>query len=832
MALNYDKVIFVPSKASYIKDKQHKEDAFTDQERLQMLLSLKKSRPWMEVSDYEILQDEQPRTYKTLLALKKMTGMELSLLIGTDKLSELETKWKNVDKICLEFSLTVLARKEDDPGQIIKASPFLSGLQDHIQIVASSLPYKDISSSLIREKIRQGNEDYKNLLPSGLSKEINGIIQRRQKMKNTYVLIGNAVSEMKVADVSYNLEAITALVKANRECGILLFPELCLTGYTCGDLFFQSSLLSEALKALASLKKTTADIKGLTLIVGLPIKYGNALYDVAAFLSEGHILGLVPKINIPNYGEFYEQRWFASGKDIIDKEIEIDNEKVPFGSNLIFQDSQSGVKAFAEICEDLWVVSKPSNKALLAGANIILNPSASDETICKADYRRSLVQNQSGAGYCAYVYASSSSDESSTDLVFSGHQITALNGRILNEAIFPAGSRVLKSVIDLEEIESNRIHQTTYANDTSSSFRFLPAHVKNLGDKEEANNEELLVLLKAYGYPISRFPFVPISESEKKKRCLEIMNIQARGLVKRVRSSSLYNLVIGVSGGLDSTLALLVCAQAKAIEPKIHILAFTLPNKGNTSSLTYSNATRLMSLVGDEGKEISIEKSVSQHLADIGHAPSYQGEGDTAYENAQARMRTYILMDEANMLNGLVVGTGDLSELALGWCTYNGDHMSMYDVNSSIPKTLVQFIIKAYAEDYANEELKKVLISIINTPISPELTPNSNGRISQKTEEKIGKYDLNDFFLFYFLRYGYGPKKILLLASLAYPELDKDSIRQSALRFYTRFFAMQFKRSCLPDGPKVGSITLSPRGDFRMPSDASSQLFLSELEKA
>ena len=647
-------------------------------------------------------------------------------------------------------------------------------------------------------------------------------------MKNQLIYVGAAVPSLRVADVRYNAERIVELIKKNAGCGVLVFPELCVTGYTCADLFESDLLLNKAEEELFFIAEATADIRGLTAVVGLPIRYGNNLYNCAAVLSEGKVCALIPKQYVPNYSEFYEGRWFASGKGIIGQTIVLKGAEIPFGTDILTEDAESGVILGTEICEDLWVPDKPSSHLCLAGANIIVNPSASDELIGKREYRKQLVAQQSGSCYCAYVYTSAGPDESSTDLVFSGHTVIAQSGTLLAENIFPERPYVATAAVDLTKIMHDRRRQNTFDSE-SGAYRKVKIHAKTVG-KPDVTAYELADILKDISYRIERNPFIPADDRELGERCRQILRIQAQGLATRVRATKINDLVIGISGGLDSTLALLVCAEARKLVPEIRILAYTMPNHGNTSELTHSNANKLMALRADERHEVPIAEGVRLHLTDIGHSLDYQGEGDTTYENAQARMRTYILMDVANMKNGLVVGTGDLSELALGWCTYNGDHMSMYAVNASIPKTLVKYICHAYAETCGQKDLAEVLFSICDTPITPELVPSKNGTITQKTEEKIGKYDLNDFFLFYTLRYGFEPVRTAAYAMRAYPEVDRQEILSAAKRFFTRFFTQQFKRSCLPDGPKVGSVTLSPRGDWRMPSDASWQLWLDDLE--
>ena len=646
-------------------------------------------------------------------------------------------------------------------------------------------------------------------------------------MKNHLIQVVTVAPTLKVGDVWHNADQIISVIREQAEAGLIVFPELSVTGYTCADLFLSDLLLNEAEQALLRIAEATEGL-GLSMVVGVPIRYENHLYNCGAVLSQGAVKALIPKSYLPNYSEFYECRWFASGKGLTGRTICIGGEEIPFGTDVLAEDPETGAVLGVELCEDLWVPDKPSTHAALAGANVIANPSASDELIGKEEYRRNLVAQQSGACYCAYAYASAGTCESSTDLVFSGHCLIAQNGSVFAEGIFPKETGVVKTLIDLGCIMHDRRRQNTFENGSNASYRRVSVSMQAIGAKE-AGIEELAAILKKQEYPVARNPFVPNETSARDARCRRILQIQASGLATRVRASGISNLVIGISGGLDSTLALLVCAEAKKMVPGIRIIAYTMPNEGNTTKLTHDNADRLMELLADEAHEAPIREGVELHLAQLGHAAGYQGEGDVTYENAQARMRTYILMDAANMKNGLVVGTGDLSELALGWCTYNGDHMSMYAVNASVPKTLVRFICRAYADYCGNDALRETLLSICDTPISPELTPNKGGEIAQKTEEKIGKYDLNDFFLFYVLRYGFESSRAAAYALRAYPELSGEEVRDAAKKFFRRFFTQQFKRSCLPDGPKVGSVTLSPRGDWRMPSDASVELWLKDL---
>jgi len=647
-------------------------------------------------------------------------------------------------------------------------------------------------------------------------------------MKNHIIQVATAVPKIKVGDVGYNTDQITAMIRELSDCGVIVFPELSVTGYTCADLFLSDLLLQNAASALFVIAEETKDINNL-VAVGVPIRFRNSLHNCAAIISCGEVKGLVPKTYIPNYSEFYECRWFASGREIKGETVCLNGFEIPFGTDILAEDPISGAVLGTEICEDLWIPDKPSTHAALAGANIIANLSASDEIIGKQEYRTQLVRQQSGACYCAYIYTSAGTYESSTDLVFSGHSLIAQNGSLLKESIFPDCPHVQKALIDIGMIMHDRQRQNTFENVSDTAYRKVPVRIHTLGP-EETDIGEMADILKKNDYPISRNPFVPSDDESRGARCRSILRIQANGLATRVRATGIKNLVIGISGGLDSTLAIIVCSEAKKIVPDIRIIAYTMPNHGNTSQLTYGNAKRLMELVADEIHEVPIEEGVKLHLAQLGHEQTYQGEGDVTYENAQARMRTYILMDAANMKNGLVVGTGDLSELALGWCTYNGDHMSMYAVNSSVPKTLVKFICQTYADMCENNELKELLYSICDTPITPELTPADDGKIAQKTEEKIGKYDLNDFFMYYTMRYGFEPSRSAAYAMKAYPELDMDEVITAARNFFRRFFSQQFKRSCLPDGPKVGSVTLSPRGDWRMPSDASAELWMKDIE--
>ncbi len=629
-----------------------------------------------------------------------------------------------------------------------------------------------------------------------------------------------ATPEITVANCEKNAAEILRLLKSCAERGVSLavFPELCLTGYTCSDLFQQPLLQTCAESALSHILAETAELPTV-FIVGLPIPYKNALYNCAAVCCGGRVLGIVPKSAVPNYGEFYERRHFVSGENIKSKSIGICGQKnTAFGTDLVFVcDSIPQFRLGVEICEDLWIPYSPSQRlAVEGGATVIANLSASNESIAKAEYRRNLVSVQSGKLCCAYVYADSGFGESSTDLVFSGHNIIAENGSVLAE-----GKRfkdeLICTDIDLQRISAERRRISSLAS-SGNERDFTECHFSLPNSKARLDRK------------ISSSPFVPSNENEREKRSLEILTMQATGLAVRLKHTGITDVVLGLSGGLDSTLALIVCARAFDIlsleHKKIHTV--TMPCFGTTVR-TRSNAELLAQAYGAGFEEVNIYNAVKQHFKDIHHDENLH---DVTYENSQARERTQVLMDLANKYSALVIGTGDLSELALGWATYNGDHMSMYAVNASIPKTLVKYLV-SYESCIADEKLAGVLKDILDTPVSPELLPPSDsGKISQKTEDLVGPYELHDFFLYYFLRFSFEPDKILFLAEKAFEErYDRQTILKWLKIFIRRFFSQQFKRSCLPDGPKVGSVTLSPRGDWRMPSDADCSLWLKALEK-
>lgn len=621
-----------------------------------------------------------------------------------------------------------------------------------------------------------------------------------------------------------NCRAIAKIAEDAVEKGalIILFPELCVTGYSCGDLFHDQLLIQSTIENIRKLAESTSGMKAL-LVVGAPIRFRDNLYNCAVAMSGGKIVGIVPKYFLPNYNEFYEQRWFASAFDVpANSVVNIGEDEVRFGGDIIFD--VEGTKVGIEICEDLWVPEPPSGRLATAGAEIVLNLSASDEVIGKNAYLLDLIKNQSARCRCGYVYASAGAGESSTDLAFPGKAIIVEDGSILARAPrFEMDSKMVIADIDVAHIRHDRMHSTTFTSPLPSSFRPDIIHVDIKGYKN-------LTPLKYR--VINPFPFVPSDERHLRERCAEISSIQSWGLATRLKAINCKDVVVGISGGLDSTLALLVTVKAfdmLGLDRKgIH--GITMPGFGTTGR-TKNNATLLMEELGIDSMEIPIGEAVKLHLANIGHDGKTT---DITYENSQARERTQILMDLANKYNGMVIGTGDMSELALGWCTYNGDQMSMYGVNASIPKTLVKYLVRGYAYESTSKRMHDILMDIIDTPISPELLPaDDKGNIKQLTEDNVGPYELHDFFMYHMLRYGSDPLKILLLADAAFGnKYERPIILKWLKTFYRRFFSQQFKRSCMPDGVKVGSICLSPRGDWRMPSDASSKLWLNRLSEA
>lgn len=636
-------------------------------------------------------------------------------------------------------------------------------------------------------------------------------------LKYGFVKVAAATPQIRVADCEFNANQIIAQIEEAHKNGasLIVFPELCVTGYTCSDLFLQSTLLKAAENAIEKIVKATDNLD-IVSVVGTPIPHRQSLFNCAVVIFKGDILGIVPKINIPNYSEFYEARHFTSGADSDEFFFEYAGcGEVDFSTNIIFKSKQMPDFSFAvEICEDLWVSNSPSVYLATAGANIICNLSTSDDVIGKAQYRRDLVKMQSGKLVCGYIYSDSGFGESTTDMVFSGQNIISENASILAESKrFTTG--ITYADIDVEKLSSERRRISTYTcnNDDKIYFSAFDMDIKQT----------------KLSRTFAQTPFVPTDKTDLANRCEEIITMQATGLATRLAHTGIKNVVIGLSGGLDSTLALIVCVHAfdmLSLDRK-NIHAVTMPCFGTTKR-TKSNAQLLAEAYGVSFEDIDITLAVRQHFSDINHDEAIT---NITYENSQARERTQILMDLSNKYNGLVIGTGDLSELALGWATYNGDHMSMYAVNVSIPKTLVRYLT-AYEAEKSDGILKNVLLDVLDTPVSPELLPpDNNGEIAQKTEDVVGPYELHDFFLYYLVRFGFAPSKIYYLAKLSFADkYDNAVIKEWLTVFVKRFFTQQFKRSCLPDGPKVGSVTLSPRGDWRMPSDASVKLWLKDLE--
>lgn len=635
-------------------------------------------------------------------------------------------------------------------------------------------------------------------------------------MKQGFVKVAAVTPDIRVADVEFNKEQICRKMDEAAASGakIIVFPELCVTGYTCSDLFTQDVLLDHAREVLTEIAAHTRDMDAL-VFVGAPLAVDGELYNVAAAMNHGKILGLTTKTFLPNYGEFYEMRQFREGPEKA-REIEFDGEMVPFGPNILFTAKQmEHLIVAAEICEDVWSPVPPSIEAVREGATVIVNCSASDETIGKATYRESLIEGQSARLIAGYIYSNAGEGESTTDLVFGGHNLIAENGTILAESKrFENG--IIYSEIDVNRLMSERRKNTTFKTAKERTLTRVPFDI-------EITETELTRVFPSR-------PFVPSENRERAKRCEEILTIQAMGLKKRLEHTHAKCAVVGISGGLDSTLALLVTAKAfdaLGLDRK-HIISVTMPCFGTTDR-TYNNACKMSLSLGAELREVPIAAAVMQHFKDIGHDPE---DHSVTYETSQARERTQVIMDIANANGGMVIGTGDMSELALGWATYNGDHMSMYGVNASVPKTLVRHLVQYYADTTDDKELQEVLYDVLDTPVSPELLPPKDGKIAQKTEDLVGPYELHDFFLYYFLRFGYTPSKIYRIAKYSFAgEYDDETIYKWLRTFCWRFFAQQFKRSCLPDGPKVGTVALSPRGDWRMPSDACVASWMRDLEQ-
>lgn len=627
-------------------------------------------------------------------------------------------------------------------------------------------------------------------------------------MKDGFIKVAAATPKIKVADPAYNTEEILKIIDETEKNGasILVFSELTISGYTCGDLFLQQPLLTECKNQLLRIVKATEN-KSMLIVVGCPIVIKQKLYNCAVVISDGSILGIVPKTHLPNYSEFYELRHFTSGEGL-EEDLWFGEEfgYVNVAVNQLFKCKEIPELVVAcEICEDLWVPLPPSTYHAMAGATVICNPSASVETTTKESYRRSLVSNQSARLLAAYIYADAGEGESTQDVVYSGHHLICENGSVLAEAK-RFTNEIIYADIDVQKLAAERRKMTSFPGGQTDDY------FEQEFSLEVKENKITRTFPKA--------PFVPDNQDERDKRCDEILSLQSMGLKKRLEHTNCKHAVVGISGGLDSTLAVLVTARAFDLLdiPRENLICVTMPCFGTTDR-TYQNAVSLIKELGATLKEVRIEKAVRQHFADIGHD---ENNHDVTYENSQARERTQILMDMANQYNGMVIGTGDMSELALGWATYNGDHMSMYAVNCSVPKTLVRYLVLYYAETTENKKLSEVLMDVLDTPVSPELLPPVDGVISQKTEDLVGPYELHDFFLYYMLRFGFPKSKLYRMAKLTFDGVyDDETIKKWLDKFYWRFFSQQFKRSCLPDGPKVGSVAVSPRGDLRMPSDAS-----------
>lgn len=641
-----------------------------------------------------------------------------------------------------------------------------------------------------------------------------------------FLRVATVTPELRIADVSFNLNKHKeALENAARQAArVVVFPELSLTGYCAADLFYQETLIFAAQRALVDLVKWSRTLPTMTIAVGLPWSVNGRLYNCAAVICDGQVRGIVPKTYLPTSGEFYEARWFARGDHAEIDQVDLDGEPIPFGTDLLFEfPEKPSWKIGVELCEDLWAVIPPSSYQALAGASLILNLSASNEVLGKSAYRRQLISQQSARCLAAYAYASAGPGESTTDVVYSGHAIIAENGQILvEERDLSFESRLLVADVDMQRLEHERLRNSSYSGAQREPFAFRQVRLVDQSDTEWAAFTPERQL--------TPHPFVPSTTDKRADHCREIFAIQTAGLVKRLRHTGVKTVTIGISGGLDSTLAVLVTVQAfdQLRLPRASIVAVTMPGLGTTRR-TRSNAEKLIEYLGLQLRVIPIHDAVKQHFADIGHP---EDQFDVTYENSQARERTQILMNVANQTGGLVVGTGDLSELALGWCTFNGDHMSMYHVNAGVPKTLVKSMVSWCADEVFAGEEAAILHDIIATPISPELLPaSSEDEIVQETEAAIGPYELHDFFLFHIVRHGVAPDKLLFLAEKAFHErYARAEILAGLETFYRRFFSQQFKRSAMPDGPKVGSVALSPRGDWRMPSDASAQLWLEQLQ--
>lgn len=817
--VNAQKVIYVNAQDSFLQNwKQMDNDSIIPAESRFKLMKQALNDYGFIASDIELTGKSDGKTYNSINYLKTIyPSYKFYIVMGTDKVGELD-KWYRSEQLINENKFLIIDRDNNKLEDVIVSSPLASKYQDNFISITND-KFNFVSSTIIRQAYVDNTlEQYKDYLPKNiyqyLSQNKSILKKGNANMTNlhSFVKVATASFTLRLGDVQYNKEQVLSLVskavKSNVE--LVVFPELTLTGYSCSDMFLTSQLASDSLNALIELAEKISEIEGdvaPVVVVGLPYRHNFKLYNCAAYLHKGKIIALCPKTYMPNYNEFYEKRWFASSLDNNDTYTTINGQQVPFGTRFIIETS-SKMKIGCEICEDLWVSKPLSIDHCSAGANVIVNLSASNELVTKQQYRKDLVRMTSASNNCAYLYVSSGNGESSTDVVYSGVHLISQSGTILvdDRQTFKQDSLLSIALLDLEKIENDRIRLNSFHQSANQQYTTI-----NI-----TTNKKSLSLLPDYVNP---YPFIPADKSNREQRCKEILQIQATGLATRLKKINCHKTVIGISGGLDSTLALLVIKEAYDLldYPYSDIIAITMPGFG-TSKQTKSSADRLMNSIGVTSLCIDITQACRVHMKDIGQD---ENNYDVTYENIQARERTQILMNMANKVNGIVVGTGDLSELALGWCTYNGDHMSNYAVNVSVPKTLVRFIIETYSEN-CPKDLHDVLIDICNTIISPELIPtDANGNISQSTEATIGKYDLHDFFLYNFIRNGFSRQKILDLAVIAFKPLniDQKQIEQTLNTFLHRFKTNQFKRSCLPDGPKVGSVSLSPRGDWRMPSD-------------
>lgn len=795
--INARKVIIVPSGLSFMHSWKQMDQSQTlsNSLRYTLLNQALVNEDDIEVSDIE-LNGITSKTFDTLAYLQQdYLNDQLVWLCGDDKCDELY-RWYKGEELIRNYHFLICSRFSNDPLSRLKNNNHYQGLLDHFTIMRIDSKYVNVSSSQVREAIKNHDFDYVGQVCPSCVKEY-----FMKQMDYGYLKVASAPINIDLANITTNVYThLQAIKKAkDDEVSIIGFSELSVCGYTCADLFLKPYLIQQCIDGIETIMNSMEE--NIIAIVGGPLQLNYRLYNCAFILEKNRCLAIVPKSYIPNYNEFYEARWFDSALDCNVNQVTLFNQYIPFGTDIIVNIGKA--KLAVEICEDLWVAQSPSINASLAGANVIFNLSASNETVSKSSYRLDLVKMQSAKCYCGYIYTSSGNGESSTDLVFANTSIIANCGSLLiNEDT--TGNHY--GLIDLDKIEHDRLRFNSQFKHQQLNYRFFDSSIR-------PSYAHLPTVVDPY-------PFVLKDESKRYQRAKEIIAIQAKGLATRLRKINCKKTVIGISGGLDSTLALLVILDAYRMlnyDTK-DIYCITMPGFG-TSKRTKDNSVTLMQLANVSMQEIDIKDACLQHFKDINHDVDQL---DVTYENTQARERTQILMDIANKIGGIVVGTGDLSELALGWCTYNGDHMSMYAVNASIPKTLVRYLVSAYG--LMHEEFKAVLTDIVDTPISPELLPTKNGEIAQKTEDTIGKYDLQDFFMYHYLRNGYNKSKILALAKIAFSSIDSKVIEDTLEIFYKRFYSQQFKRSCLPDGPKVGSVCISPRGDWRMPSDCSNVL--------